>query len=169
MLFVCFIKLVGSNTDFDSAPQTVTIIAGTNSSTIIITVINDNIVEGNETFNMSFTLPSSLGPGITTGSITNATATIIDTSSKLCTLFLVVVMHCCDDFADITVRFTQNLFTGSEARGFVLVHLELTGGTSAYPFSVTVTPLEQSPVSAEGNSLMFIINIDKRYFTNRWC
>ena len=55
-------------------------------------------------------------------------------------------------FADIIVRFTQNAFTGSEATGFVLVHLELTGGTSAYPFRVTITPLEQSPVSAEGNT-----------------
>ena len=31
------------------------------------------------------------------------------------------------------------------------------GGTSANPFSVTVTPSEQSPVSAEGNSVMCMI------------
>ena len=31
------------------------------------------------------------------------------------------------------------------------------GGTSAYPFNVTVTPSEQSPVSAEGNSIMCVI------------
>ena len=37
------------------------------------------------------------------------------------------------------------------------MHLELHGGTSADPFDVTVTPLEQSPVSAEGNSIMYII------------
>ena len=61
-------------------------------------------------------------------------------------------MNCCDYHADVRVRFTQNRFTGSEARGFVLVHLELNKGTSAYPFSVTVNPLEQSPVSAEGNT-----------------
>ena len=35
--------------------------------------------------------------------------------------------------------------------------VELVRGTSAYPFNVTVTPSEQSPVSAEGNSIMFII------------
>ena len=56
----------------------------------------------------------------------------------------------CEHLADITVRFIQDQFTGSETAGFVLVTLELTGGTSAFPFSVTVTPLEQSPVSAEG-------------------
>ena len=55
------------------------------------------------------------------------------------------------------MRFTQAQFSGSEATGFVKVHVELHGGTSAYPFNVTVTPSEQSPVSAEGNSIMCII------------
>ena len=58
---------------------------------------------------------------------------------------------------DISVRFTNNKFTASEAKGFVLVILELTGGTSASPFNVTVTPSEQSPVSAQGNSVMCMI------------
>ena len=56
----------------------------------------------------------------------------------------------CENLADVTVRFTQDQFTGSETAGFVLVTLELTGGKSAFPFNVTVTPLEQSPVSAKG-------------------
>ena len=56
----------------------------------------------------------------------------------------------------IRVRFTQNQFSGSEAMGFVTVNLELTGGTSASPFDVTVTPSEQSPVSAEGNNVISI-------------
>ena len=53
----------------------------------------------------------------------------------------------------IRVRFSQRQYTGSEDAGFVLVTLELFGGTSSRPFNVTVTPLEQSPVSAEGNSV----------------
>ena len=43
-------------------------------------MINDNIVEGNETFNIRLNIPSSLGPGILAGSITSATGTIIDTT-----------------------------------------------------------------------------------------
>ena len=39
----------------------------------------------------------------------------------------------------------------------MLVTLELVRGTSAYPFNVTVTPSEQSPVSAKGNSIMCVI------------
>ena len=57
----------------------------------------------------------------------------------------------------ITVRFAQKRYTGSEATGFVMVTLELVGGTSSNPFSVTVTPSEQSPVSAKGNSVMCMI------------
>jgi len=52
------------------------------------------------------------------------------------------------------VRFSQNHFTGSEIAEFVRVDIELTGGTFANPFNVTVIPSEQSPVSAQGNSVM---------------
>ena len=55
------------------------------------------------------------------------------------------------------VRFTQNRFTGSETTGTVDVNLELVGGASAIPFNVMVTPSEQSPVSAQGNSEMCVL------------
>ena len=71
-----------SGNDFIPTVQTVTITAGTKSIMVNIPVTNDDIVEGDETFSMSLTVPSSLGPGIITGSITSATITIIDTSSK---------------------------------------------------------------------------------------
>ena len=51
----------------------------------------------------------------------------------------------------IRVRFKNTTFTGSEVAGFVLITLEVVGGTSANPFTVSVTPSERSPVSAEGN------------------
>ena len=76
------ILIAGNNIDFNSAMQTVTITSGSNSSTINIAVINDNIVEGDETFTMKLNVPASLGPGITAGGISMATANIIDTSSR---------------------------------------------------------------------------------------
>ena len=99
---------------------------------------NDDIVEGDEMFSMNLNVPSSLGPGVVADSITSATGIIIDSTT-------------------IRVRFTQTQYTGSEATGFVMVTLELVGGTSSNPFSVTVTPSEQSPVSAKGNSVMCVI------------
>ena len=47
-----------------------------------VAVIADNIVEGDETFNVSLNVPLSLGPGIVAGSVTSATGIIIDTTSK---------------------------------------------------------------------------------------
>ena len=55
------------------------------------------------------------------------------------------------------MKFAQEQYSGSEATGFVIVTLELVGGRSSNPFSVTVTPSEQSPVSAQGNSVMCMI------------
>ena len=75
--------MLGNNIDFDSAQRIATISAGSTIGAVNIPVVNDNIVEGNETFNMSLTVPPSLGPRIKADVITSATATIIDTSSEL--------------------------------------------------------------------------------------
>ena len=72
---------------------------------------------------------------------------------RICTISYSV----CILFVEIRVRFVSRQYTGSEASRFVPVTLELVRGTSAFPFNVTVTPSEQSPVSAEGNSIMCII------------
>ena len=124
--------------DFSTTPLNVTIPAGAANTTVRVMVTDDNIVEGDEMFFMSLTVPSSLAPAVVAGSLTKATGIIIDSSK-------------------IKVRFTQDQYTGSEDTGFVIITLELIKGTSASLFSVTVTPSEQSPVSAQGNSVMCMI------------
>ena len=66
------------------------------------------------------------------------------------------------------MRFTQTQYNGSEDTRSVLITLELVEGISSRPFNVTVTPLEQSPVSAEGNSVHNNVLIEE-CLTNRWC
>ena len=83
-LILALYMYVGNGFDFDSTPQNITITAGTNSSMVNIPVTDDDIVEGDETFSMSLTVSSSLGPGVRTGTITSATVTINDTTSELC-------------------------------------------------------------------------------------
>ena len=68
----------------------------------------------------------------------------------------------------IMVRFTQDQFTGSEFDGFVQVLVELNQGSSTSRFTVMVTPSEQSPVSAEGNSVYYCV-LTEECLTNRWC
>ena len=72
---------IGGN-DFNSSTQTATIIAGKNSTTVNITIMNDTIIEGNESFNMSLNVPSSVGPGIKLGDRSKAIGVIIDTTSE---------------------------------------------------------------------------------------
>ena len=55
---------------------------GAITTTVKVPVMSDNIVEGDEMFSMSLSVPSSLGPGIVTGSITSATGIIVDSTSK---------------------------------------------------------------------------------------
>ena len=50
----------------------------------------------------------------------------------------------------LVVEFASGQFIGSESSGFMEVVVRITGGKSAIPIIVTVTPSEQSPVSAMG-------------------
>jgi len=69
---------------------------------------------------------------------------------------------------DVKVNFTKAQYSSLENAGFLEITLKLVGGTSSRPFDVTVTPLEQSPVSAEGNSVYDNVLIEE-CLTNRWC
>ena len=47
-----------------------------------VAVTDDDIVEGDETFNIIMNVPSSLAPRVVAGSITSSIGTIIDTTGK---------------------------------------------------------------------------------------
>ena len=55
----------------------------------------------------------------------------------------------------LVVEFASGQFTGSESSEFIEVVVRVTGGSSSTPITVTVTPSEQSPVSALG---MYVYN-----------
>ena len=55
----------------------------------------------------------------------------------------------------LTVTFSQEIYTGFEDSGVVSVTLLLEGGTSSSDISVTVTPSDQSPVSAQGKEYAY--------------
>ena len=77
-----FTCLYTEGSDFTSTLVTVTIPAGATTTTVRVPVISDNIVEGDEMFSMSLTVPPSLGPGIVAGSVTSATGIIVDSTGK---------------------------------------------------------------------------------------
>ena len=69
--------------DYTSNPITATFPAGTTTTTINVTVTRDSIAEQLETFNLSFTIPSSLSGSVVPGSITSAVGSIGDDTSKM--------------------------------------------------------------------------------------
>ena len=81
--------------DYDSTPITATISAGTASTTVNVPLINDSIVEGPETFNLSITISPSLSGQVELGTIIEAIGNIIDdTGRTLClidTLYLTIL------------------------------------------------------------------------------
>ena len=80
------ITTLGNDVDFNSTMHTVTIFNGTNSTKVNIPVTDDDIAEGNEMFNITLCLPSSLnGAGVrlaNDNNIVSATGIIIDTTSE---------------------------------------------------------------------------------------
>ena len=50
----------------------------------------------------------------------------------------------------LVVEFASSQFNGSESSEFIEVIVRIADGSSSTPITVTVTPSEQSPVSAMG-------------------
>ena len=69
--------------DYISTPILATFPAGATSVTIDVPVNVDNIAELIETFDLSFTIQSSLSGQVSLGRITNAGGVILDDTRKL--------------------------------------------------------------------------------------
>ena len=73
--------LTGNGTDYDSTPINATFRPGTANSTIKIPIIPDDILEQLETFELTFTIPTTISDVIIEGRQTSAIGIINDTTS----------------------------------------------------------------------------------------
>ena len=55
---------------------------------VSVLVINDNIAEGNEEFNLMLIVPSSLSPGITVGGRNTAVGVIADSTCECIIIYV---------------------------------------------------------------------------------
>ena len=69
--------------DYTFSPINATFSVGADSTTIDVPVSKDNIVEEMETFNLNFSIPSSLSGKVILGGITTATGIIVDDTGKI--------------------------------------------------------------------------------------
>ena len=88
--------------DYDSNPIMATFTAGSTSAMVNVPVTVDGIVETVETFDLSFTIPSSLQGQVMQGDRATAVAIITDDTSKKSsaifnkvTVFIIHLISCC--------------------------------------------------------------------------
>ena len=72
---------VGQSIDYDSGPYTVQFNAGDTRVSFNVSVNDDNVLEGNETFNLKINA-SSLPNGVTVDDPGQTTVTIVDNDGK---------------------------------------------------------------------------------------
>ena len=118
------------------------------SGSLNISIANDTVQEYNETFDVLLQLQSkSECLPITLTGDKNFTITIIDDEgySKFCNYYVIhkiIITH-----TELTVEFSQTMYSGREASGDIIVTLNLLGGTANKSFDVTIST---SQVSATG-------------------
>jgi len=69
--------------DYNSNPIIATFTAGTTSTTVNVPVTNDSIAEKSETFDLNFSISSSLSGQVLPGTITKAVGNITDDTGKI--------------------------------------------------------------------------------------
>ena len=74
-------EYVGGGVDYNSGPYTVQFEAGVTSVSVSVSLNNDNILEGNETFNLNIDEPS-LPNSVTIGDHGQCTITVVANDGK---------------------------------------------------------------------------------------
>ena len=76
-----FVLNTGTDNDYSPGPYNITLSSGDIGASFNIFITNDNVLETNEQFLLSID-PSSLPDGVTVGSVSDATVTIVDNNGK---------------------------------------------------------------------------------------
>jgi len=109
--------------DYTAVTTTITIPQGTSSVDVTIPILEDLLIEGDETVNLTLTNPSpgdpNTGGGAVLGSQTTAVLTIVD-----------------NDFPSFgTLQFSSSAYSIGESGGFITINVVRTGGSDG-PVSV---------------------------------
>ncbi|MBL3658255.1 beta strand repeat-containing protein [Fulvivirga sediminis] len=126
----------GSGTDYTLASGTLNIPAGSTSGTIDISIVNDNLVEDNETIIITLTNPTNA----TLGGIVEHTYTILDDDQKLA--------------QTITFAPIPDKRVGADP-----IVLQATGGGSNEPVTFSITTSPSSGVATLSNGVITILGV----------
>ena len=120
----------GSGVDYDSNPTFASFNAGANITKINISVINDNITEETETFNLILTNISSPTGQVVLGSISKATGSIVDDTSKLMYISVCGFNLFCIYYVVTTIKFNDSMYNINESSRAVQLVLLLSNPLS---------------------------------------
>ena len=76
--------------DFSTAPLTVTFTSGMTMNTANVIILPDTIVESNEMFDLSISVPPLFNGRLSAGNRVNAIGVIVDPTSKKCVLMYII-------------------------------------------------------------------------------
>ena len=77
--------IVGTNSDYDPGPYTITFPPGRVNSLLTIPITDDIVLEGNEIFNLTVRVTSAMILSrVTTGDLNQVTVNILDNDRMLC-------------------------------------------------------------------------------------
>ena len=86
-------EYVGGGVDYNSGPYNVRFDAGVTSTSLNVSINNDNIMEGNESFTLNIN-PLSLSSGVTLADHTQTTVTILANDGKYICRAVISILYC---------------------------------------------------------------------------
>ena len=131
--------------DYISGPYDVLFVSGSTGNVLNITIVDDNLLEPIESFNLTI---DSLSGDATIGNLDNAMISIIDNDGKRVQL---IVWSPYSNFAAITVQFAQPLYVIAEESR--MIQPELIFSNPSYT-DINVTIVNEE-VDATGELLFF--------------
>jgi hypothetical protein len=144
--------------DYNNAPIPVTLEAGDSSQTVEIPIVDDNLLEANETINLTLTNPSG---GATIGGQNTATLTVIDNDAEL--QFARSFFSASENgtpFVAITVTRTGNLDRD------VAATVTLADGTATAPVDYDNTPIPVEFEAGETEQTLEVPLVDDELVEN---
>jgi len=130
--------------DYTAVTKTLTFGPGVKTQTVTVPILNDGLIEGNETFSVRMSNPRFSPPGGGVGFAPGTCVTFVAAPAS-CTVTVTIV----DDDAGGAIQFSAATYTVSEASATATITLSRTGGLGG-PVTVHLTASEVGSSTSAG-------------------
>jgi hypothetical protein len=131
--------------DYTAVTKTLTFTPGVKTMTVSVPIINDGLIEGNETFSVQLSNPRFSPPGAGVGFAPGTCVTFVAGPPASCTATVTIV----DDDSGGVIQFSAPTYTVSEASAAALITLTRSSGVGG-PVTVHLTASELGSSAGAG-------------------